>query len=60
MTNLMTLDQLCDLLQSDRRTLYRMRKAGEGPPEFKIGRKVLFDRAEVQKWLERHKRHRLD
>jgi predicted DNA-binding transcriptional regulator AlpA len=33
------------------RTLDRWRRLGEGPPVTKIGRKVLYRRASVQKWL---------
>jgi len=33
------------------RTLDRWRRLGEGPPVTKIGRRVLYRRVSVQKWL---------
>ena len=34
-----------------KRTLERWRRLGEGPPISKIGRRVLYRRSSIQKWL---------
>ena len=38
------------------RTLRRMRAAGEGPPYARWGRRVIYDRADLDEWMARHKR----
>ena len=38
------------------RTLRRMRAAGEGPPYARWGRRVIYDRADLDEWIARHKR----
>lgn len=38
------------------KTLAKWRVYGQGPAFFKIGRKVVYDRNEVAKWLEEQRR----
>ena len=40
------------------RTLQRWRTEGKGPPSTKIGRKVYYELNELQKWMDREKKHR--
>ena len=37
-------------------TLHRMRWAGDGPPYARWGRRVIYDRADLDDWMARHKR----
>ncbi len=39
----------CDVSQA---TLYLWRKQGKGPPWFRIGGRILYDKTEFEKWLE--------
>lgn len=49
----MTAAQLCATLDIDRVTLYRWRRRGIAPVATVVGRqKLLFRRADVDKWLE--------
>lgn len=36
--------------------MYRAMWAGTAPPHFKIGSKLMFNVAEVESWLEQHRR----
>ena len=38
------------------RTLEKLRLSGGGPPYFKIGRAVIYDVADLDSWLESHRR----
>ena len=35
------------------RTIYGWRTKGEGPKAYKVGKRVLYRRADVEAWLER-------
>lgn len=48
----LTMDDLTEALHVPRGTLYYWRHAGKGPASFKAGRKVLYRRADVQKWID--------
>jgi len=37
-------------------TLAKRRMTGDGPPYFKVGRKVLYEKAALIAWLESHRR----
>ena len=37
-------------------TLAKMRLSGDSPPYFKVGRRVLYDRIELEAWLAQRKR----
>jgi excisionase family DNA binding protein len=49
---LLTVDQLAELLQVPQQTLYGWRTRGEGPPGLKIGRHVRYRRDDVARWLD--------
>jgi excisionase family DNA binding protein len=49
--NLLTLALLAKLLGIHERSLMRLIDRGEGPPRLKLGRRVLFRRESVEKWL---------
>lgn len=34
------------------RTIYAWRAKGEGPKGYKVGKRVLYKRADVERWLE--------
>ena len=38
------------------KTLQRMRVTGEGPPYVKWGRRVIYDRIDLDDWMARRKR----
>lgn len=43
--------QLAEMLQISPRTLERWRVDGNGPQYMKAGRRVLYDRSEIESWL---------
>jgi excisionase family DNA binding protein len=44
--------QVMRLLRVSKRTLQRLRQKGNGPPHIKVGRRILYRRQAVEKWLE--------
>lgn len=50
-TLLLTVADLCALLQVSRTTLFRMEKAGEVPGRLTLGGKVRYHRETVETWL---------
>ncbi len=51
---LLTLEEVAELLRLGKRTTYRMAKEGE-LPAFKIGGAWRFDRADIDRWIEEQK-----
>jgi excisionase family DNA binding protein len=49
---LLTLEQLSELLQVPRQTVYRWRAHGSGPRGFRVGKHVRYDIADVMRWLD--------
>jgi hypothetical protein len=47
----LTLEALASELQRNKRTLDRWNALGNGPPRTRVGRRVLYRRTSVQKWL---------
>lgn len=47
----LTLEGLAAELRRNKRTLDRWNALGIGPPRTRVGRRVLYRRASVQKWL---------
>lgn len=47
----LTKEELAEQLQRNPRTLDRWAVLGMGPPRTRVGRKVLYRRRSVQKWL---------
>jgi len=48
---LMTPDEVAELLQVPLATLYGWRYKGTGPPSVRIGRHLRYDQAEVGRWI---------
>ncbi|WP_367187596.1 helix-turn-helix transcriptional regulator [Henriciella sp.] len=44
-------DEAAQLLGVDKRTLARWFAQGEGPPRIKIGARVLYAKASLERWL---------
>jgi hypothetical protein len=51
LSEFLTKEELAEQLQRNPRTLDRWAVLGMGPPRTHVGRKVLYRRASVQKWL---------
>jgi hypothetical protein len=51
LSDFLTKDELAAELGRNPRTLDRWELLGTGPPRTHVGRKVLYRRASVQKWL---------
>lgn len=52
----MDIDGVADLLRVSRSLLAKWRMAGRGPRFTKVGRRILYECAEVSRWLEEQKR----
>jgi excisionase family DNA binding protein len=48
----LTTAEVADLVRTSPETVRYWRFIGKGPASFKLGRKVLYDRAEVQAWID--------
>lgn len=46
-----TIQQLAEVLQVPKATIYQWRYRGEGPPSLRVGRHVRFRRSDVEVWL---------
>ena len=51
LADFLTKEELAAELQRNPRTLDRWEVLGMGPPRTRVGRKVLYRRVSVQKWL---------
>ena len=51
LSDFLTREQLAAELQRNARTLDRWEALGIGPPRTRVGRRVLYRRASVQRWL---------
>jgi hypothetical protein len=51
LADFLTLKETAEALKVCARTLDRWRKLNDGPPITKLGRRILYRRASVQKWL---------
>ena len=51
LADFLTKEELAAELRRNPRTLDRWEVLGMGPPRTRVGRKVLYRRASVQKWL---------
>ena len=47
----LTLPEVADILRVSPRTLYAWREEGGGPPGYRVGRRLLFRRPEVDAWV---------
>lgn len=50
--DLMTADEVGDLLRTTRKAIYSMAERGQLPGIIRINRRLLFDREELLRWLE--------
>jgi excisionase family DNA binding protein len=48
----LTSEETAEILRTPKTTLYRWRMEGTGPPAIKVGRKLLYPRAQLTEWLE--------
>jgi excisionase family DNA binding protein len=55
LTDWLDTQQTAELLRLSPLTLSRWRKAGKGPRCARVGRRYLYDRADVNTWLEQQK-----
>jgi excisionase family DNA binding protein len=49
--DLITTGEVAGLLHCTKNAIYVMRTRGEGPPAYRVGRRLLFSRSEVLAWL---------
>ncbi len=54
--DLLAIDDLASLLRVSRSLLAKWRMVGRGPRFTKVGRRILYEGAEVSRWLEGQKR----
>ena len=52
MSEYMTTAEVADLLRTSVETVRYWRHIKTGPKSFKVGRRVLYDRADVQAWID--------
>lgn len=48
---LLTLDEVADLLRAPSATLRYWRHLGTGPRSFRVGRRVVYRRKDIHSWL---------
>jgi predicted DNA-binding transcriptional regulator AlpA len=53
--DLLTTDELADWLRTTPAGIHSLRYRSEGPPAVRVGRRLLFARADVEAWLESRK-----
>lgn len=51
MADLLLTAEVAELTRTPAETLRYWRGLGKGPASFKLGRKVVYDRAEVEAWI---------
>ncbi len=49
---MVTADDVAECLCTTRKAVYNMAARGQLPPPVRIGRRMLFDRADLLRWLE--------
>ena len=52
--DLLLLPEVAQITRQSVSTLRWLRHKGEGPPGFKVGRRLLFRRGQVEAWLRQH------
>ena len=55
MTTYMTTNEVAELVRTSPETVRYWRHVGTGPKSFKVGRRVLYDAADVTTWLTEQK-----
>ncbi len=56
MHGLLTITETSQLLRAPVATLRYWRHKGEGPPAFKVGRRLVYRERDVQAWIESQRR----
>lgn len=51
MPEYLTVAEVAELVRAPAETVRYWRHVGKGPASFKIGRRVLFERADVEAWI---------
>jgi len=51
-TELLTSRETASMLRVPVRTLYLWRASGSGPPAYRVGKRTLYRRSDVESWLE--------
>lgn len=54
---LLSVREVAEWLGLGEGTIYNLRSRGEGPPGFRVGGLVKYDRAEVSQWLQQQREH---
>lgn len=49
---LLTVDELAEMIQIPKATLYKWRSEGTGPPGMRLGKYVRYRRSEVERWID--------
>ena len=52
--DLLLLEEVAVLTRQSVSTIRWLRHKGQGPPGFRLGRRVVFRRAEVERWIAQH------
>jgi predicted DNA-binding transcriptional regulator AlpA len=52
--DLMSINEVAALTRKSRHALYSMRYTNTGPPSFRLGRRLVYRRADVLAWIESH------
>jgi excisionase family DNA binding protein len=52
--HLLLLEEVAEITRLSASTLRWLRHRGEGPPGFKMGRRVMFRRTAVLEWIREH------
>jgi excisionase family DNA binding protein len=53
---LLLLPEVAELCRMSESTLRWLRHRGEGPPGFRMGRRILFRRSAVHQWIAEHEK----
>lgn len=53
---LLTVEQAAGYLRLAKHTLNKRRCTGDTPPNFELGRRVLYDQGDLDQWLEKQRR----
>lgn len=54
-SELLTASETANFLRTTPGSLANLRCQGEGPPYLRLGRRILYEKKEVLKWLEKHR-----
>ena len=52
--NVLSIQEVAKLLNVPVSTIYAWKRRGEGPPYYKIGRKLRYRKSDARKWLAEH------